>query len=101
MKANPKRHPIQPVYRDKSGVLRFKPNPIVNFMVDELTRRGFNLNDLHAADIEATKHDWDQFNQLIGYSVSNCPILDELTSYRANAMAEKYVGKFAKEAADE
>lgn len=94
MNRTTKRQPIQPIQWAKDGVLRFKENPIVDFMLDELARRGFDLNALHQADIDANKHDWDQFNQLIGYSVSNCPLRDELTAFRANSRSEEYLAEF-------
>lgn len=97
MKRKTNRQPMQPIQWAKDGFLRFKENPIVSFMVEELERRGFDLNSLHGAIIEANKHDWDQFNQLIGYSVSNCPLRDELTSYRANDRAEQYTAKYPAE----
>lgn len=92
-----RRHPIQPVEWDGAGVLRFKGNPIVRYLLDVVApKAGMSLNDLHRVSTESgfTKYDWDQFNQLIGYSVSGCPIRDELTQYRADAKADAYLAKF-------
>lgn len=62
--------PSQPVKLDDQGCLRFVGNPIVKFML-ELGRSGatFNINSLHCYSGFADK-DWDQFYQLIGYSVN-------------------------------
>lgn len=60
------KHPMQPVV-NVDGVLRFKANNIVRFLLD----RG--PNDLHALGSIRylfSQEDWDQFMQLIGYSVS-------------------------------
>lgn len=96
MKRKTNRQPMQPLQYDKYGRLRFKENSIIVFMKDKLEELGFTLNDLAKAQIIANKHDWDQFNQLIGYSVANCPIQDELTRYRANDFANRYVEKYPK-----
>lgn len=58
-------NPIQPVAKDKSGVIRFKPNKIVQFLLDA---GPFDIHQL--ACMEFTKDDREQFAQLIGYSVS-------------------------------
>jgi hypothetical protein len=86
-----RRHPLQPVEWDGKGVLRFKENPIVRFLLDNNGK--FDLNTLHRID-GFTRYDWDQFNQLIGYSVSACPIRDELTQYRADDKAARYLERF-------
>lgn len=49
------------------GVVRFKANNIVRFLLD---RGGFDLNELAAIDYLFTQGEWEQFYQLIGYSVS-------------------------------
>lgn len=54
---------IQPLnYVD--GVLRFKENKIVSFLLDN---GGYDLNRLHCMNF--SDEDWEQFNQLHGYSV--------------------------------
>lgn len=58
------KHPLQPVYVDNCGVLRFKPNKIVAHLLDN---GGIDMNDLACLDF--TKEDRRQFAQLIGYSV--------------------------------
>jgi hypothetical protein len=59
---------MQPVQLDKNGVIRFKPNKLVRFLLDWASPRGMNLNDL--ALIPFDDEDREQFAQLIGYSVS-------------------------------
>lgn len=58
------KHPIQPLAEDEHGVLRFKSNAIVRFLLDE---GPFDLNVL--ALIEFSQEDREQFAQLIGYSL--------------------------------
>lgn len=61
--------PIQPLEKDDHGVLRFKKNAVVSYLLDN---GGIDMNDLAVA---ATRHRWpredqEQFAQLIGYSLS-------------------------------
>lgn len=65
------KHPMQPVYRDHHGVIRFKPNKIIK----HLQRLGIiDLNSL--ARYNFPEEDWNQLAQLIGYSVSGFGDLD-------------------------
>lgn len=57
--------PIQPIVVGDKGVVRFKKNLIVEHLLDN---GGLNLNDL--ARLDFPQADWEQFAQLIGYSVS-------------------------------
>ena len=59
------KHPIQPVYRTSDGVIRFKENKIVEFLLDA---GPFDLNQLAMMSFEDEDH--EQLAQLIGYSVS-------------------------------
>lgn len=59
------KHPIQPVYKDDQGTLRFKPNKIVLFLLDN---GGYEMNDLAYMDFDVD--DRQQFAQLIGYSLN-------------------------------
>lgn len=59
------KHPIQPLETDGDGVLRFKPNKIVRFLLDAGM---YDLNKL--AIMEFSQNDREQFAQLIGYSLS-------------------------------
>lgn len=71
------RHPIQPTVTDAHGVLRFKANAIVRYLLDN---GGIDLN--HIAAQEFSDEDQRQFAQLIGYSVSgfaSLPYVDDVT----------------------
>ena len=58
-------HPMQPLFRDESGVIRFRKNKIVAFLLDANGK--FNMNELALVGFDADE--WTQFAQLIGYSV--------------------------------
>lgn len=62
------KNPIQPIVTDEVGILRFKENKIVNYLLDWATERGMSLNELAAMSF--SNDDRQQFAQLIGYSVS-------------------------------
>ena len=62
---NDKKHPIQPLALDENGVMRFKENKIVRFLLDA---GQFDMNQL--AMMEFSNDDREQFAQLIGYSLS-------------------------------
>lgn len=64
MKSAP-RHPTQPLVRDARGVVRFRPNPIVQLLFDN---GPFDMNKL--ATMGFSDEDRAHFAQLIGYSVS-------------------------------
>lgn len=57
--------PIQPVYRASDGVIRFRDNAIVNWLLD--TKR-IDLNEIAAQEFPVA--DKEQFWQMLGYSVS-------------------------------
>lgn len=59
------KHPIQPLEKDARGVLRFKQNAIVAFLIDH---GGIDLNGL--ARMHFQDEDRVQLAQLIGYSLS-------------------------------
>ena len=63
----PARHPIQPVEMGKNGVDRFKSNSIVRRLMEHGQKTGLSLNEL--AGERFSNSDWEQFAQLIGYSV--------------------------------
>lgn len=84
------KHPIQPLIMDKQGVLRFKKNAIVEFLLD---RGGFDMNDL--ARMDFSKDDRAQFAQLIGYSFggfSELSYVDNKTYVAAKEMAREADG---------
>lgn len=80
------KHPMQPVEYDDDGVIRFKENKIVRYMLDKGV---VTMNDL--AIIPFSKEDREHFAQLIGYSVSGFGDL----SYASSELVAK-----ADEAAD-
>ena len=57
--------PMQPLCIDEHGVVRFKANLIVRFLLDTSP---FNLNQIAAMPF--SREDREQLAQLIGYSVS-------------------------------
>ena len=57
-------HPIQPLEKDKEGVLRFKKNRIVTFLLDA---GPFDLNKIAMKGFPDEDH--EQLAQLIGYSL--------------------------------
>lgn len=61
----PKPHPIQPLEPDAHGVLRFKANKIVRYLLDN---GGIDMNQIAVLDF--SQEDRQQFAQLIGYSLS-------------------------------
>ena len=58
-------HPMQPLEKDAGGVVRFKMNPIIRFLLDA---GPFDMNSL--AMMPWSDEDREQLAQLIGYSVS-------------------------------
>jgi len=58
-------HPVQPLVRGRDKVVRFKPNKIVQLLLD---MGRFDMNDLAAMQFSA--EDREQFAQLIGYSLA-------------------------------
>lgn len=84
------RHPIQPVVLDAVGTARFKENAIVRHLVNH---GGLDLNHLHTLDF--TDSDWEQFVQLIGYSVGGTVNMDYMSDEvweAAQAAAETLIG---------
>lgn len=63
------KHPMQPLYLDGMGTVRFKMNRIVRYLKDH---GGIDLDMLAriAHREEFSEDDYTQFMQLIGYSVS-------------------------------
>ena len=70
-----KPNPIQPVEDDGKGVLRFKGNAIVRWLLDN---GPFTLNDIAAK--EFSREDREQFAQLIGYSLSGAQDLSYMST---------------------
>jgi len=57
-------HPAQSIVHDSNGIVRFRENKIVRYLLDH---GGIDLNDL--ACMKFPREDQIQFAQLIGYSV--------------------------------
>lgn len=68
------KHPVQPLIVDTGGVLRFKKNAIVEYLLDS---GPFDLN--HLATIPFDLPDREQFTQLIGYSLDGFGELSYVT----------------------
>jgi hypothetical protein len=74
-------HPVQPLIEDSEGVVRFKPNALVQFLLDN---GPFDLNELQQRSF--SREDWEQFAQLIGWSLSgfaDLPYVSDATYERA------------------
>lgn len=73
------KHPIQPLVMDAKGVLRFKENGIVSFLLDAYPG---GLNDIaRQRGTKFSEDDYHQLIQLIGYSHSGANMLpDEIWS---------------------
>ena len=82
-------HPIQPLAEDENGVMRFKANRMVRHLLDWAQPRGMGLNEMAAMDFPG--EDWEQFAQLIGYSLSgygDLSYVSDATWGAAASMAE-------------
>lgn len=66
--------PIQPLIEDEHGVIRFKPNAIVQHLLDN---GGIDMNQIAALNF--SREDREQFAQLIGYSWSGACDLSYMT----------------------
>lgn len=80
-------HPIQPL-SNEDGVLRFKKNSIVVFLLDN---GGFDLNKL--AMMNFSKEDREQFAQLIGYSLSGFGELSYVSDETYSAAEQMALGE--------
>ena len=67
--------PIQPLFIDEHGTLRFRANAIVRYLLD---KGGIDLNQL--AELKFSDDDQMQFAQLIGYSLSGFGELNYTTN---------------------
>jgi len=70
-------NPIQPLVM-VNGVLRFKENRIVSYLLDFARRHGCGMNELARMDFSAD--DRMQFAQLIGYSHSGAGDLEYISN---------------------
>ncbi len=90
------KRPIQPLQYDDDGMLRFRANKIVRYLLDA---GPFDMNKLAMMPGESevyagafSQEDWEQFAQLIGYSLGGFGELSyvrDKTYERAAKKAEK------------
>lgn len=81
--------PMQPLFVDKNGCFRFQQNAIVRFVVDEASAgRKCDLNRLAMRQQSFSQEDWEQFNQLIGYSLKGYHELSVVSDESALAASE-------------
>ena len=73
------KHPIQPPVVDKNGHVRFKENPIINWMLEK-GEKGEKFDLITIARQGFDRVHYDQFNQLIGYSLSAYPGSEDIRS---------------------
>jgi hypothetical protein len=66
------RLPIQPIITDEDGTPRFRQNKVVRYLLDH---GGLSMDALYDA-LPGCEEDWEQFAQLIGYTVSGFGDLD-------------------------
>ena len=81
-------HPVQPLYKDDGGVIRFRENAIVRFLLDA---GPFALNQIALMPFD--QNDREQFAQLIGYSLDGFGELSYVrteTYERAEAEGRKF-----------
>lgn len=78
-------HPIQPLGKDNDGVLRFKQNAIVKYLLDA---GPFDLNQLGM--IPFSQEDQEQFAQLIGYPLSGFGELSYVSDETYNRAESKH-----------
>jgi hypothetical protein len=72
-------HPMQPIIVADDGVIRFKPNKIVELLLEDSTERGridMNTIAVWLGERRVSVEDMVQFAQLLGYSVSGMGDLD-------------------------
>lgn len=62
----PAHHPMQPIFVDDEGVIRFRQNALVRFLLDANGKIDMNV----LAHVPASAEERAHFAQLIGYSVS-------------------------------
>jgi hypothetical protein len=91
--------PLQPMGDDGRGVIRFRPNRIVQHLLDN---GPFDLNDV--AFLDVTNAEQMQFAQLIGYSVSGASSLsyfDDETREEMLTLSGEAFHRLAEEPAEE
>jgi hypothetical protein len=92
MSSYPRKLPVQPIYVDKYEVARFRPNKIVEFLLKEVEKQGITLNTLAHPNYGFTEAEYDQFAQLIGYSLCGASDLSYVAD-RTIKKGNKYLKK--------
>lgn len=84
------KHPNQPLVVDDHGVIRFKDNPIVSYM---LFKGSIDMNHLavKGSELGWTEDDKAHFAQLIGYSHSGWGSLSYVTDERYESVDTEVV----------
>ena len=82
------KHPIQPLYKDENGTLRFKENAIVRYLLEY---GDFDMNTIAVLDF--SDEDRMQFAQLIGYSLSGFGELSYVSDEVYGAASKMSQGK--------
>lgn len=88
------RHPMQEVVIAKDGIVRFRENAIVRFLLDNGPN---NLNKIAMMDF--SKDDREQLAQLIGYSISgygDLPYISDKSYSEAAELAQPLLAKIRK-----
>ena len=85
------KNPIQPLKEDSNGVLRFKGNAIVEYLLEFAQSHGCGLNEIACMDF--IKDDRQQFAQLINYSLSGYSELSYVDDDAYGAACEMTRGK--------
>ena len=70
------KHPVQPLEKDIDGVLRYKRNAAVRFLLNEFLPGLNKLNEM-CSNGNISREDYDQLMQLIGYSHDGCTMLPD------------------------
>jgi GMP synthase PP-ATPase subunit len=85
--------PLQPLYKDAQGVVRFRANAIVQFLLENGPH---DLNSLAARNF--SPEDQEQFAQLIGYSLGGFGDLSYVRTETYTMALRQVKGKDGKDA---
>lgn len=85
-------HPIQPLIEDEHGVVRFKANEIVSYLLD-CGRDGKKTDMNEIARLNFSRSDREQFAQLIGYSHSGAGDLSYMSEEVLETAEKIYIAK--------
>ena len=91
-------HPMQPLQVDENGIVRFKANRVVRFLLDHggldmnaLAEAAHTIKDGHGNPL-FTQEDREQFAQLIGYSLGGYHELSYVSDESAKAASDTAKG---------